>query len=268
LAVAADRAVVLGGRSFVWLGVVTMFQLPSRRKCCTLRNRVLLVVVVGVCFAATVPQHAGAQKSRKTSIFKGKLVNVKKSRRITLFTVETADKETKEFQITAKTKFTMTATGDDGFLKAGQYVSCTPVMSNNKFFGKKFTVHVGLKKPKGVLAKAPKQAGASRNAWNVAGQIVSRQSDKDFPDYEVLTLRIGKRSVSVFLDKGYSVTVHVTDPKFARPGALVELQARPASRNRLTVSNAVVTPAKPLKAAEFFGDSGKDRPSRKNRKKP
>ena len=244
-----------------------MFVLPCRRTCCSFRNCVLSFVVVGACFAATVSQQAGAQKSRKTSSFKGKLVSVKKSRRFTLFTVETTNKETKDFQITAKTKFTMTAEGDDGFLKAGQFVSCTSVMSNGKYFSKKFIVHVGIKKLKGVLVKPPKKPGVSLNAWNVAGLIVSRQTDKEFPDYEVLTLRVGKRSVPVFLDKGYSVTVNVVDPQFARPGDEVELEARPASRKRLTASRGVVKPAKPLKAAEFFSQSGKKRPSRKNKKK-
>lgn len=232
---------------------------PGKRRIAHL----LPAAAVCVCLLAVGPPSSQAQRKSaqsKPTTLTGKLVSLETVGRNRVLTVEVADKETneketKQFTMTARTDFAVTATGDDGFLKAGQFVSSLPVRTNNRFFGKTFTVHVGGGKPKPVLAKAPKMIGVSKAAWNVAGQIVSREPDKQYPDYDVLTLRVGRRNVPVFLDKGYSVTVRLAEVEMIEPGAAVELQGRPAAGNRFLVTQATIKLAKPLKAAEFFSES-------------
>ncbi|MBT4863675.1 MAG: hypothetical protein HON53_00955 [Planctomycetaceae bacterium] len=221
------------------------------------RQTPLMLVPVVLALIAIHPQNAAAQKGAKVTTVTGKLVSVTKKGRNAVLTVETADKETKEFQVTSRAKMAVTAKGDVGFLTKGQFVSAQPVATNNKLFGKKFTVHVGPGKKRGVFAKAPKQVGVSTAAWNVAGQITGRVKDADYPDYEVIALRAGKRTVPVFIDKGYSVTVLLADVSRAEPGSAVTIEGRPGTRNRFTVSAVKIDLAKPLKAEEFFADDKK-----------
>jgi hypothetical protein len=226
-------------------------------------------MAVILALTATNPPIAAAQKGAKTTTVTGKLVSVTKKGRTAVLTVETADKETKEFQITARVKLSITAKGDNGFLRKGQFVSAMPVATNKKLFGKKFTVHVGPGKKKGMLAKAPKMIGVSTAAWNIAGQITGRATDKDYPIYEIISLRIGKQTVPVFLDKGYTVTVLLSDVSLAVPGSNVTIEGRPGTRNRFTVSSVKVELVNPLKSEEFFADdksSKKKRPTTKTTK--
>jgi hypothetical protein len=227
-----------------------------------------MLVPVVLALIAIDPQSVAAQKGAKVTTVTGKLVSVTKKGRNAVLTIETADKETKEFQVTTRAKLAVTAKGDVGFLVKGQFVSAMPVATNNKLFGKKFTVHVGPGKKRGVFAKAPKQVGVSTAAWNVAGQITGRGKDKDYPDYEVIALRVGKRTVPVFLDKGYTVTVLLADVSRAEPGSAVTIEGRPGTRNRFTVSSVKVVLAKPLKSEEFFADdksTKKKRPASKKK---
>ena len=233
-----------------------MLQSSSISKCISWRTPLLLVPVV-LALIAINPQSVAAQKGAQLTKVTGKLISVTKKGRNAVLTIETADKETKEFQITARVNLAVTAKGDVGFLTKGQFVSAMPVETNNKLFGKKFIVHVGPGRKRGVLAKAPKQVGVSRAAWNVAGQITGRGKDKDYPDYEIIALRVGKQTVQVFLDKGYSVTVLLADVSRAVPGSNVTIEGRPGTRNRFTVSSVKVVLAKPLKAEEFFADDKK-----------
>jgi hypothetical protein len=228
-----------------------MLQSSSTSKSIVRQTPLLLVPVI-LAFIAINPQIAAAQKGAKATTITGKLVSVTKKGRTAVLTVETADKETKEFQITARTKLAVTAKGDTGFLTKGQFVSAMPVATNMKLFGKNFTVHIGPGKKQGVFTKAARKPGVSTSAWNIAGQIIGRTTDKDYPDYEVITLRIGRRTVPVFLDKGYTVTVLFADVSLAEPGSNVTIEGRPGTRNRFMVSSVKVELSKPLKAEEFF----------------
>lgn len=214
-----------------------------------------------------VPHSAHAQKGAEPTTVKGKLVSIEKKGRTAKLTVETSDKETKEFQITARASLLITATGDDGFLAKGQFISAQPVESNNKLFGKKFTVHVGPGRKTGVFAKPPKTPGLSKAVWNVAGQIMERANDKEFPDYEVIAVRAGRKTVPVFLDKGYSVTVLLADVDLAEPGSTVTIEGKPGTRDRFTVTAATIELAKPLNSEEFLKDDKKPRRSRSTKSK-
>lgn len=211
---------------------------------------------------AVAPHSVHAQKATGAETVTGKLVSIEKKGRNATLTVETAEKETKEFQLTARAKLEITAAGDDGFLTKGQFVSTQAVKTNNKLFAKKFSVHVGPGRKVGGVAKPPKKPGVSLAAWNVAGQITDRGKDKEFPEYEIIALRAGRQTVPVFLDKGYSVTVLLSDVTLAEPGSTVTIEGKPGRRNRFTVTAAKIELADPLKSEEFLKD---DKAPRKRR---
>jgi len=168
---------------------------PSFSRPCASGHRVVACLVLAILATFAInPQLANAQKGAIVTTVSGTLVSVKKKGRTATLTVKTTDGETKEFQIAARTKLIVTAKGDNGFLKKGQFVSTQAVESNNMLFAKKFTVQVGAGRKAGVFAKPPKAPGVSKSAWNVAGQITGRANDKNYPEYEVITVRTGKKT--------------------------------------------------------------------------
>ncbi len=204
-------------------------------------------------------QFAAAQgKSPGTSI-KGKLVKIEKKGRATTLVVSTADGE-KQIPVTSRVDFAVTAKGDEGFLVPGQFISTPAVLANNLLFSKRFIVYVGKgRKPKSQLVKAPKMIGQSVNTWLVAGSIVSRQQDKDYEDYETLKLKAG-RGATVFIDKGFTVTVSSSDSELATVGSAVEIFGQQRGK-RFTAARVTVQLAGTLKSEDVLGKDAKGKKS-------
>ena len=147
-------------------------------------------------------------------------------------------------------------------------VSGTGTLTNNMLFVKDWTVHLGVaarRLPSGIK-QADKQIGQSVNSYFVQGSVKSRQQDKDYPEYETLSLNIsalGRKPV--YIDKGAQVTVQITDGSAIPEGADVELYQQPARGGRLQTVGLKVLLKDPLKSDEYFA-SQDDKKSKK--KKP
>jgi hypothetical protein len=207
-----------------------------------------------------VPSPALAQKKAAPtagSTIEGKLAGIEKKGRSFLVTVETSTGEKIEFPLTAKVDFAVTGKGDVEFLRTGQTVSTTAVMSNDLLFGKEFTVHVGPgTKPKAVYEKAPPKIGQSVNAYVICGTIVTRQQDQEYKDYETILVRVGTQTGKVYLDKGFTVIVRSADPALAKVGSDVELEGTFAG-SRFTPTKATVKLAEAFKSEDFGDKSSK-----------
>ena len=218
-------------------------------------RRLVVIVAAAVAISAFAPSAIRARKKKPLQTVKGTWVSIERKGRTTILTLETESNEKKEFIIRPRVKFSVTASGDDEFLAPGQFVSAKAVLTNNRLFGKRFTVHVGRRsrKRRDKIVKASNVAGESVNTYSASGQILSRQPNKQDPDYETITLKVGgKQGTPVFLDKGYTVTVSSDDPEMAKLGSAVELEGRPLRGGRFNVTKVTVKLSTSLKAKVFF----------------
>ena len=241
-------------RKLVDSGVATMFQSMAFVCIRDWVSKLGLVVLLTAALNGLTLSESWAQKKKGLQTIKGKLVSLEKKGRLAVLTVETEDKEKKEIPVTSRTAFAITAKGDDGFLAPGQFISTIAVLTNKRLFAKQYTVYVGKgRKPRSGIAKARKKIGQSVNSYAVAGLIVSRQQDRVYKDYQTVTLK-GSGNPSVFLDKGYSVTVSSSDPALAKPGSAVELIGRQRGK-KFTVTKVTIKLSAPLKSAEVLTTS-------------
>ena len=168
--------------------------------------------------------------------------------------------------ITPRLQFAVQAKGDDGFLAEKQVVSGTGTLTNKSLFVKAWTVHVGLaaKKLKPFVKKSGKTIGQSQNSYDFAGTISSRQQDKDYPDYETVSTHIRTlKGQPIYIDKGATVTVSMTETDLVEAGAKVEFVQQVLNNGRIQIVGLRVLLDKPLKAEEFLK---KDKPKTSRRK--
>ena len=188
---------------------------------------------------------------------KGTLGEVKKKGRATVLVIIPEAGEPLEVTVTPKVQFTVEAKGDAGFLREKQIVSGTGTLTNKMLFVKNWTVHTGLaarKMPTGV-AKAEVTIGQSVNSYNLVGMIASKQQDKEYPEYETLSLNLRDlQGQPVYIDKNPTVTVSSSDAEMAKAGSRVEYYQVPAPGNRFNVIGVKVMLEEPLKSEEFFAD--------------
>lgn len=168
--------------------------------------------------------------------------------------------------ITPRLQFAVQAKGDDGFLTEKQVVSGTGTLTNELLFVKVWTVHVGLaaRKVKPFVKKSGKTVGQSQNSYDFAGTISSRQQDKDYPDYQTLATNIRQlKGQPIYIDKGATVTVSMTETDLVEKGAKVEFIQQVLKNGRIQIVGLRVLLDKPLKAEEFLN---KDKPKTPRRK--
>ncbi|MDA0586457.1 MAG: hypothetical protein O2820_00440 [Planctomycetota bacterium] len=164
--------------------------------------------------------------------------------------------------ITPRIQFAVEGKGDDGFLRERVVVSGTGTLTNNLLFVKDWTVHLGVaaRKLRSGVQKADKAIGQSVNSYFLQGPIKSRQQDKDYEEYETLTLTIpALKGQPVYIDKGASVTVRITDASAVEKGAPVELHQKPGRGGRLETIGLKVILEEPLKAEEYFASEDDDK---------
>lgn len=181
----------------------------------------------------------------------GTLVSATKAGRTAKLVVKTSDGEI-EVSATSRTPVVVKAKGDVGFLSAEQFVTVEPQLSNADYFGKQFTVHLGKgRKPRQVFEKAPKQAGRAKNTYLVAGEIVSRQQDADYPEFQTIIVSAAGKKAKIFLDKGFQVQVVTNDVALAPAGSKVTLEGR-KTRAKFVPSEIVISLAKPLSSEKLL----------------
>lgn len=208
----------------------------------------------GVLFA----QAERSQRRAAGDTLEGEVVSLEKKGRSTVLTVKTVDEESQEEQqreiiLTPRVAFVIVAKADDAFLAAGRYLQVTGVTTNDKFFGREFivTIDENVRKAPAKVVKAPARAGQSTNSYIVTGEVVSRQQDEQFNEYEVLMLKGGRQGIPVYIDETHSVQVSSSDSELATAGSKVELEGRLLANGRFNATKVVVHLAEPLKAEDY-----------------
>jgi hypothetical protein len=213
-------------------------------------------------------QGQGAQQTPPKPAYltsKGTLGEVRKKGRTAVLVIVPEVGEPIEVILTSKIHFEIEAKGDEGFLREKQIVSGTGTLTNKMLFVKNWKVHVGLsaRKIKTGVVKAGKKIGQSVNAFHLTAMITKRQQDKDYPEYETLTLNLRElRGQPVYIDKNPTVTVSTTDTSMAKVGSPVEYYQVPAPGNRFKVIGVKIMLEDALKSEEYFAKTDKKKKKR------
>lgn len=196
------------------------------------------------------------QDPQQPTIIKGTVAEVvRKGRATSLMILSEAGGEPIAVPITPRIQFAVEAKGDLGFLAEKQVVSGKGTLTNKSLFVKAWTVHVGLsaKKIKPFVKESAKAVGQSQNSYDFAGTVTSRQQDTDYPDYETVITNIAQlKRGPIYIDKGATVTVSMTETELVKEGAKVEFIAQFLNGGRVQVTALKVLLEEPLKAEEFF----------------
>jgi hypothetical protein len=215
------------------------------------------VGLLGISVLLFVPHIASAQRSRvQTETRNATVVEVKQQGRARILVVEDEAGEQQEFPLTARVTLRVTASGDSGFVTAGQYLAGTGVLSNEQLFLKNVEIRLatGRGRPQpGRITKAPEQAGQSRNAYRVAGPIVAAAADENYPDHLRVALRVTGPNAPLMLEPDFKVTVVSTDTDLIKAGAPVELEVAPLRGGRFNLVAATVKLDEPLSSETLLG---------------
>ena len=213
-------------------------------------------LLLACCLLPATPAAAWQNEAETGNTLKATLVEITSRGRTHTVVVETDGGEKQQFKVTPKVDFSVTAPAKGDLLKPGQFIFVEGFVTNDRFFGKQYSVlvqHQG-RLPRPAITKAPKKAGRSTNAYFITGEIVSRQQDEAYPDFETLTLKVGgKNGTNVYLDKGFTVTASSNNPELAEAGAEVEITGKPGRGGRVDVTSIEVRRKAPFPAEE--GDS-------------
>ena len=233
----------------------------------TLIAPALCGVLLASMTVVAVAQTGGQQQQQPVTITKGTVEEiVRKGRATTLVIKSEAGGDPITVPITPRMEFVVEAKGDLEFLNEKQVVSGTGTLTNQSLFVKGWSVHVGLsaKKVRPFVKKAEKEIGQSTNSYDFAGTISSRQQDTDYPDYETVVTNISQlKGQPIYIDKGASVTVSMTETDLVKEGDNVEFVQQIIGGGRIQIVALRVLLGEPLKAEEFLKDD-KSKTSRRS----
>ena len=236
----------------------------------TLRTFVLTAAcgVLFVSMASNAAAQLGQQgQQQPITITKGTVSEVvRKGRATSLVILSEAGGDPITVPITPRIQFVVEAKGDLGFLTEKQVVSGTGTLTNQLLFVKGWTVHVGLsaKKIRPYVKKADAQVGQSTSSYDFAGTVSSRQQDKDYPDYETLLTNIPQlKGQPIYIDKGATVSVSMTETDLVEDGAKVEFVQEIVKGGRVQIVALKVLLDEPLNAEEFLKDDKSKTSSRR-----
>lgn len=227
---------------------------------------ILPVLCGAFLMIATSDVSAQVAQQQPVTITKGTVSEVvRKGRATSLLIQSEAGGDPIPVPITPRLQFAVEAKGDLEFLAEKQVVSGTGTLTNQSLFVKSWTVHVGLsaRKIRPFIKEAAKRIGQSKNSYDFAGTITSRQQDTDYPDYETVTTNIPQlKRQPIYIDKGATVTVSMTETDLVEEGANVEFVQQVARGGRIQIVGLRVLLKEPLKAEEFFKEEEKSKRSR------
>ncbi len=195
---------------------------------------------------------------------------VRRGRALTLLIKSELGGEPIPVAITPRLQFAIEVKADDGFLREKQVVSGRGVLTNESLFVKNWTVYLGpsARRMRGGVQKASKVVGESVNSYDVLGPIVSRQQDKDYPEYETLTLNVpALKGKPVYIDKGATVTARIEDASKIAAGNECVVTHTVAPNGAPVVLGVKVMLDEELKADDYFAEEEK-KSSRTSRRRP
>jgi hypothetical protein len=227
----------------------------------TTRKPIMLSLMCAALVAGLVDEASAQVNQQQPTVTKGTVAEViRKGRATSLVILSEAGGDPITVPITPRLQFAVEAKGDLGFLAEKQVVSGKGTLTNKSLFVKNWTVHVGLsaRKIKPFVKESAKAVGQSQNSYDFAGTVSSRQQDTDYPDYETLITNISQlKRGPIYIDKGATVTVSMTETERVEEGAKIEYIANFAKGGRVQVVGLRVLLDKPLKSEEFFKESEK-----------
>lgn len=233
--------------------------MTSARKIMAAVNIVTLSLGVGTLIVGFAADASAQVTPQEPTITKGTVGEViRKGRATSLVILSEAGGEPITVPITPRLQFAVEAKGDLGFLAEKQVVSGRGTLTNKSLFVKGWTVHVGLsaRKIKPFVKESAKVVGQSQNSYDFAGTISARQQDEDYPDYETVITNIPQlKRGPIYIDKGATVTVSMTETELVEEGAKVEFIAQLLKNGRLQITALKVLLEEPLKSEEFFKKS-------------
>ncbi len=207
---------------------------------------------------STLASLASAQPALKS--VEGTLSGVEQKGRVTFATVQPEQGEPLTLALTPRLNVEVTAPGDEGFLRPGQFITTLATMSNQRLFTTEINVHLlgERRPPAGKIMKAPPMQGASQNTYQVSGPIVSRQTDADYPDYQTLTLKVAGPSAPLMLEQGFQVQVKSSDLTQVPVGTSVTLVGNELRGGRFNATGIKVKLTEPWNSADVLkeADSG------------
>ena len=227
--------------------------------CCPptlMRNAVKSLTAALVCSWIALPAAIAQKQGQKTETKQGTIVEIKQSGRRQALVIEVDGKQ-QTVAVTPKLNLQIKAAGDAGFLREGQYLSATAVMSNDKLFIKELTispVKKGQRVPPGKIVKAEAEAGQSKSAYDVSGLITAMQPNADYPEHRDVVLKATGVRAPIMIEPEYSVTVSSSDPALIPADAEAELEVAPLRGGRFKVVGVTIDLPEALNSAEFFGD--------------
>jgi len=201
-----------------------------------------------------VPAQTSKSKKSAPELEKksGKISEIEKKGKAATLTIEEADGEKFDVQLTPKSpRFVVNGKGDIGFFKhANVFVSSESVVrnaGNNYLFGNKFTIHIGGKPPVQRFEQDPTNPAI----YHIAGPVVDCSE-------ESFTFDGGDSPYKVGFEQGVvpEITIESTEPEHATVGAEVEVEGVTRG-GKFLPSSVVVTLDRPLVADEVFGHDKK-----------
>lgn len=194
---------------------------------------------------------------------------VRKGRALTLLIKSEAGGEPIPVAITPRLQFAIEAKADNGFLREKQVVSGRGTLTNESLFVKNWTVHLGpsARRMRGGVQKAEKVIGESVNSYDVLGQVLSRQTDPDYPDYETLTLNVpALKGKPVYIDKGATVTARIEDASKITAGNECRVTHTLAPNGQPVILAVKVMLDGEMKAEDYFSEE-EEKPTRSSRRR-
>jgi hypothetical protein len=226
-----------------------------------IRRNCLWLVVPG-CLALTCiafgPTSAPGQGSKSKKVVPeaekktGKIAEIEKKGKAATLTIEEADGEKFDVQLTPKSpRFVVNGKGDVGFFKHPNiFVSSESIVrnaGNNYLFGSKFTIHLGAKSP----AQRFEQDAVNPAIFHIAGPVIDCAEDSFSVDGVDGQFKVG-------FEQGVvpEITIESTEPEHATVGAEVEVEGVTRA-GKFIPSSVVVTLDRPLVADELLGHDKK-----------
>ncbi len=186
----------------------------------------------------------------------GKVTEVAEKGKLKILKVTDDAGNAHEFILTPLVKLEIRGTGDAGFLRPGQFIATEGVVTNERLFAKSvdvFLIAKGKRPPVGKVAKAPERAGTSQNTFQVSGTIMAKEQSPDYPEYEMLAVKVGGKPPVIMLEKNYQVNVVSSDPTTIPVDAQIEMLLTPLRGGKFKLVAAQVTLTEELKSEDVLG---------------
>jgi hypothetical protein len=221
------------------------------------------MVLVALAIVAICSAPVSARPEPDTETKKGTIIEVKEKGRGKVLVIEIDGKQ-QDVPVTPKLVLEVLAAGDAGFVRPGQFLTASAIMSNKNLFIKELTIQLlpaGQKPPAGRIAKGPALEGGTMLGYTVSGLITGVQPDKDYPDHVDVELKTTGSNAPIMLEPGYTVTVSNSDTAMIPANAPADFRVAPLRGGRFNVMAITVRLEQPLVADEFFKADSDEKPA-------